>query len=144
LRVLAVDPGTVRCGLAVSDETGLLASPAGIIDVRGGGAPEAIARKAAELGVSLILVGHPLNMDGTAGPRAQAVERLVADLRTRTALEVRLVDERLTSFEAEWRLEEAGVRTRDRKGKRDKGRVDQAAAAVLLQDWLDDPRNRHG
>lgn len=139
MRVLAVDPGTVRCGLAVSDETGLLASPAGVIPVRGGGVAEAIARRASELGAGLILVGHPLNMDGTVGFRARAVERLVEQIRAATTLEVRLVDERLTSFEAEWRLEEAGVRPRDRKA-----RVDSAAATVLLQDWLDDPRNRHG
>lgn len=142
MRILAIDPGTVRCGLAVSDPLGMLATPLEAMPVRDGRdlAARLVARAAA-LEAERIVVGHPLNMDGTAGPRAQAAERLVEALRAATAIPVDLADERLSSFEAEERLHEAGRRPRGRvragrAGRRD-AQVDSAAAAVLLQWVLD-------
>lgn len=137
MRILAIDPGTARCGLATCDPMGIVASPAGVVLVQAGTDLAAtLAAKAAELEAEAILLGHPLNMDGSAGPRAQASERLAADLRLRTALPVTLVDERLTSFEAGERLAEAGRRRKDPRQRRD-GQLDAAAAAVLLQRWLE-------
>lgn len=144
MRILAIDPGTVRCGLAVSDPLGMLATPLQAMPVGDGQDLAArLARRAAELEVARIIVGHPLNMDGTAGPRAQACERLAQALRDQTPIPVDLVDERLSSFEAEDRLHEAGRRPRGRvragrAGRRD-AQVDSAAAAVLLQWVLDRP-----
>lgn len=145
MRILAIDPGTVRCGLAVSDPLGMLATPLEAMPVGDGRDLAArLAARAAALEVERIVVGHPLNMDGTAGPRAQAAERLVEALRAATAIPVDLADERLSSFEAEERLHEAGRRPRGRvragrAGRRD-AQVDSAAAAVLLQWVLDRPR----
>jgi len=143
-RILAVDLGTVRCGLAVSDELEMLASPVHAIMVGDGqNLIRDILEQATILEVSKIIVGLPLNMDGTEGPRAQAGRRMAEALQAATALPVILVDERLTSFEAEERLKEAGMQPRGRiragrKGKRD-AQVDCAAAAVLLQWYLDRP-----
>lgn len=144
MRILAIDPGTVRCGLAVSDSLGMLATPLEAVAVGDGRDLVArLAARAAELEVQRIIVGHPLNMDGTAGPRAQASARLVEALQTATTIPVELVDERLSSFEAEDRLREAGRRPRGRvrsgrAGHRD-AQVDSAAAAVFLQWFLDRP-----
>lgn len=133
MRVMAVDPGTVRCGIAVCDWLGMLASPAGIIRVNDGRElPAAIAAKAVELDAGLIIVGYPIQMDGTAGHRAQAAERLAEQIRQHTDLEVQLFDERLTSAEAEDLLKEAGRSIKESKDMRD-----AAAAAVLLTWWLE-------
>ena len=130
---MAVDPGTVRCGIAVCDWLGMLATPVGIIRVRDGRElPAAIAAKAVELEAGLIIIGYPVSMDGTIGPRALAAERLAEQVRAATDLEVRLFDERLTSAEAEDLLKEAGRSIKESKEMRD-----AAAAAVLLTWWLD-------
>lgn len=133
MRVMAVDPGTVRCGIAVCDWLGMLATPVGVIRVKDGRElPAAIAAKAAELEAGLIIVGYPVSMDGTIGPRALAAEKLAEQVRAVTDLEVRLFDERLTSAEAEDLLKEAGKTIKESKDMRD-----AAAAAVLLTWWLD-------
>ena len=133
MRVMAVDPGTVRCGIAVCDWLGMLASPVGVIRVKNGQSlPSTIAAKATELEAGMIIVGYPIQMDGTAGPRARAAEKLAEQIRERTELEVQLFDERLTSAEAEDLLREAGRTIRQSKELRD-----AAAAAVLLTWWLD-------
>ncbi len=144
MRILAIDPGTVRCGLAVCDSLGMLATPLEAVPVGDGRNLVAqLVGRAAELDVERIVVGYPLNMDGTVGPRAQASARLAEALRVATTILVELVDERLSSFEAEDRLREAGRRPRGRvrsgrAGRRDV-QVDSAAAAVLLQWVLDRP-----
>jgi putative Holliday junction resolvase len=131
MRILAIDPGTVRCGLAVSDPLGLFATPLGVVPVGDGrGLAAMLVAKAVEVEARAILVGHPRNLDGSEGPRARACSRLADELRALTDLPVTLVDERLTSIEAEQRLREAG-----RKGR--KLELDAAAAAVLLQGYLD-------
>ncbi|MBP7381328.1 Holliday junction resolvase RuvX [Myxococcota bacterium] len=133
MRVMAVDPGTVRCGIAVCDWLGLLATPVGVIRVKDGRElPAAIAARAVELEAGLIIIGYPVSMDGTVGPRALAAERLAQQVRAHTELEVRLFDERLTSVEAEDLLKEAG-----RTLKQSKEMRDAAAAAVLLTWWLE-------
>jgi len=130
---MAVDPGTVRCGIAVCDWLGMLATPVGVIRVKDGRElPAAIAAKAVELEAALIIVGYPVSMDGTIGPRALAAERLAEQVRAVTDLEVQLYDERLTSAEAEDLLKEAGKTIKESKDMRD-----AAAAAVLLTWWLD-------
>jgi putative Holliday junction resolvase len=130
---MAVDPGTVRCGIAVCDWLGMLASPVGVIRVKDGRElPAAIAAKAVELEAELIIVGYPIQMDGTPGPRAAAAEKLAEQVRQHTDLEVQLFDERLTSAEAEDLLKEAGRSIKESKEMRD-----AAAAAVLLTWWLD-------
>lgn len=136
MKVLAIDPGTTRCGLAVSDELGILATPIAPLEVgEGATLAERLAQRAREVGANLILLGHPVQMDGTPGPRARAVERLAHRLRQVCDIPVDLVDERLTSIEAAARLRETG-RSRCRTG------LHSAAAAVLLQAWLDARRQR--
>jgi putative holliday junction resolvase len=132
-RVLALDLGTVRVGLALSDPLRLTAQPAGKIDRR------SLKRDLAPLlaivrdnDVATVVVGHPLLMSGEAGARAQDAEAFVARLRAQLACPVVLWDERLTSVQANRALLEGDV---SRKRRREV--VDAAAAALLLQSWLD-------
>jgi len=137
VRALAIDLGARRIGLAISDATGLLARPLGVIEA-GGSAQlarvlEAVGRAAAEEdGLDVVVVGLPLRLDGTANEQTAAVTAFVAALRTRVDLPVVLQDERLSSVEAESRLAR-----RDRDWRSRKKKLDAAAAAVILQDYLD-------
>jgi putative holliday junction resolvase len=88
-----------------------------------------VVARLAELEVSQVVVGLPLNMDGTEGPQAQAATRFADRLRDTSGLVVELFDERLTSFEARERLRESG-------GRRPRGGIDAIAAAVILEGWL--------
>jgi putative holliday junction resolvase len=131
---MALDVGDVRIGVALSDETGTLAW--GLVTLRSVGPRkdvQALAALVREHEVGEIVVGLPLRLDGSLGPQAEKVgafvERLVRGLR----LPVVTRDERLTSVAADERLAEAGVKRRDRKA-----RVDQAAAALILQEYLDE------
>ena len=131
--VLALDPGTKRIGVAVSDPRGSFAMPAEAIEVRGdGGHLRAIAAAAGERQVECIVVGLPLNMDGTEGPAARRARELAAAVGRATGRQVELFDERLTSAQAEREMIDRGMR-RDKR----KERVDSAAATLLLQAWLD-------
>lgn len=136
MRVLAVDPGSKRVGLAISDPTGTIAQPLGTLDAE----PEdtLVARLADVAGrheATRIIVGLPRRMDGSNGPEAKAARALAAALRQESGLPVELVDERLTSVAAERSLIAGGVR-------RDKRRVtvDRVAATMLLQSHLDRKR----
>ena len=137
-RVLAIDVGARRIGLAISDPTATLARPLATIEVAGGGdAIDRVAREIARLeadeeGLGAIVVGLPRRLDGTATDETRKVERFIERLRARTAIPIAHEDERLTSVEAESRL---AVRQRD--WRRRKQRLDAAAAAVILQDYLD-------
>ena len=140
MRTAGVDVGLKRIGLAVSDPTGTLASPWKALSASGD--PErdaaAIAAALAELNddpFEAIVLGHPRRLDGSATHLTAHVEAVAAALRTRIAVPVVLQDERLTSHEAESRL---AVREKD--WRRRKQKLDAAAAAVLLQDYLDRPR----
>jgi putative Holliday junction resolvase len=133
MRILAIDHGTKRMGLAISDEMRLIAQPLGCLPA------EPFSVFLAQLKdilrdreVALILVGMPRNMDGSYGPAALKVQEFAAVLRETTAVPVRTWDERLTSVQANRSLIEAGTRRSRRKEK-----VDQTAAALLLQNYLD-------
>jgi len=136
VRTLALDVGAVRIGVALSDETGTLAS--GLVTLRAAGPrkdAQAVARLVEEHGVGEVVVGLPLRLDGTVGSRAEEVLAFVERLRRALRVPVVTRDERLTSVAAGERLADAGVRRRDRRA-----RIDQAAAALILQEHLDSRR----
>lgn len=132
-RVMAVDLGDRRIGLAISDPTGTIASPAGFIERRAGKRPPltALLAKAAELGATGFVVGLPLDADGGETPRTAEARRLAHELATRTGLEARLVDERFTTAAALQAIKAMEGSTRGRKGD-----VDSMAATLLLQHAL--------
>ncbi len=132
-RTLAIDWGDRRIGLAVSDPTGTVASPAGFIPRRlGKRAPIAeLVRRAGELAVVGVVFGLPLDEEGNDTPRTTEVRRVGAELAKRTGLPVRFVDERYTTTIALRTVRELGGSTRRRKGD-----VDSLAATVLLQHAL--------
>jgi putative Holliday junction resolvase len=130
-RILGIDHGDVRIGIAMSDETAFLASP--LTTVRNGkAAVDEIVALVEEHGVETIVIGLPLNMDGSCGPATEKVRKFSARLAQQTAVPIIESDERLTTVTAHHRLREAGL-----DGKKRKGVVDMAAAQVILQDWLD-------
>jgi putative Holliday junction resolvase len=136
LRVLALDVGDVRIGVALSDETETLAS--GLVTLRSAGPrkdAQAIAALVREHAVGEVVVGLPLRLDGTVGPRGELTLDFVRRLRRVLKVPVVTRDERLTSVAAGERLAEAGVKRRDRKAL-----LDQAAAALILQEHLDERR----
>jgi len=129
-RLLAIDLGDRRIGLAISDPTGTIASPAGFIERREGKRPPltALLAKAAELEATGFVVGLPLDSDGAETPRTEEARRLAHELSTRTGLEARLVDERFTTAAALQAIRAMDGSTRGRKGD-----VDSMAATLLLQ-----------
>ncbi len=140
MRTAGVDVGLKRIGLALSDATGTLASPWKALE--GSGDPERDAEAiAAALGeitddpVQAIVIGHPRRLDGSPTHLTAHVEAIAGALRTRVAMPVVLQDERLRSHEAESRLA-----AREKDWRRRKQKLDAAAAAILLQDYLDRPR----
>jgi putative Holliday junction resolvase len=136
VRVLAVDPGTKRIGLALSDPTGTIAQPLTTIGAEPRGTLAArLAEMAREKDVGKIVVGLPRRMDGSLGPEAKAARRLATELRETSRLPVELVDERLTTAAAEKALLEEGVRREKRRAS-----IDRVAAALLLQAHLDRKR----
>ena len=133
MRILAIDHGTKRMGLAVSDELKMIAQPVGFIPAEPFAAfLEALKRVLAEKEVELVLVGMPRNMNGSYGPAAQKVQEFVGALQAAITVPIRTWDERLTSTQANRFLIEGGVRRQQRKEK-----VDATAAAILLQSYLD-------
>ena len=140
VRVMALDVGDVRIGVALSDETGTLAS--GLVTLRSVGPrkdAQAVAALAREHDVGEVVVGLPLRLDGSLGSQAEKVVAFVERLRRVLRLPVVTRDERLTSVAADERLAEAGVKRRDRKA-----RIDQAAAALILQEHLDERKRGRG
>jgi putative Holliday junction resolvase len=138
-RILGIDYGTARIGLALSDELQMLAHPAETIVCAKTPNPSArIGQIVREKEVELILVGLPRNMDGSLGPSAQAAQGFAEKLRELQLCEVRTWDERLSTVAAHRALREAGKTTRQTRGY-----VDQVAAQMLLQSYLDGlPRNQ--
>jgi len=130
-RTMAVDLGSARTGIAVSDELGMLAQPWKTLP-GGAAALEAVVAAVAEIGPVRILVGLPRNMDGSHGPAAEAAKAFAESLRSRVSCPVELWDERLTTVAAQRSLRESGRKARDQRGV-----VDQVAAQILLQSWLD-------
>ena len=128
----AIDLGKARVGLAVTDELGLMAHPRPALDGRNKKALLAsLAAFAREEGVVRFLVGLPLEMTGAEGSAARGAREFAAALADASGVTVELVDERLTTVEASRRLRAGGVRRREQKG-----RIDGAAAAVILESWL--------
>ena len=136
MRVLAVDPGSKRVGIAVSDPTGTIAQPLTTIDAE---PPETLAARLAELAAAheakRIVVGLPRRLDGSHGPAAKAARELADSMRKASGLPVELVDERLTTVAAERSMLAAGARRAKRHAT-----VDRVAAALLLQSHLDRQR----
>jgi putative Holliday junction resolvase len=131
--LLAVDYGERRIGLAISDPSGTIASPAGVIVRRAGKRPPIaeIVRRAEALEARGFVVGLPLDGNGDETPRSAEARDVAAALAERTALPVELVDERYTTAAALRAVREMGGSTRGRKGD-----VDALAATVLLQHAL--------
>lgn len=134
-RILGLDPGEHRIGVAVSDPTGTIASPHGFVPADRDSVA-GVLDVAAELGASLLVVGLPLALDGSEGPSAMRSRNLGAALEE-AGLEVEYWDERFTTKIAESALLEGGMRRKERKTTRD-----QVAAAIMLQGFLDARRNR--
>ena len=135
-RAAAVDLGKVRVGLAVADELGLMAHPRQYLDGRD---PRRVVGQLSRLaeveGITLFLVGLPRHLNGKEGLPAQRARKFAEALASRTQAKVELVDEWLSTKEAHMRLREGGSTSREARE-----RVDSAAAAVLLQSWLDGQR----
>ena len=133
MKILAVDLGVARTGLAICDETETLASPlTTVCERRDEPRLEKVAALALEHGARQIVVGHPKNMDGTCGESAQRAEAFAEALREKTELPVELWDERLTTVTAIGYLNET-----DTRGKKRKAVVDTVAATIILQNYLD-------
>jgi len=132
-RWLAVDWGERRIGLAISDPTGTIASPAGYIQRRAGKRPPIaeLMRRAEALEARAFVLGLPLDGQGEDTPRAVEVRHVAAELEKRTGLAVRLLDERFTTAAALRAVHEMGGSPRNRKGD-----VDALSATVLLQHAL--------
>ncbi|HLZ71277.1 MAG TPA: Holliday junction resolvase RuvX [Dehalococcoidia bacterium] len=135
-RLLGVDAGEERIGLAVGDEGGLIAVPLAIIERRGRAldrVAEEIAARAHAEAAETIIVGLPLNIDGTEGRQAKRARGLGRRIAAASGLPLAYWDERMSSFIAESRLAEARAAS-VRRGRR---HVDDLAAAVILQSYLD-------
>lgn len=136
MRYLAIDLGDKRTGLAVGDDETGVVTPAGAIEI--GSGPrllEAILEAIEEHGPDAVVLGMPLNMDGTEGPQAKRARELGRDLGERTDRPVHYQDERLTSFAADQALARSGRTHRQKKERRD-----ALAAAAILRDFLESPR----
>jgi putative Holliday junction resolvase len=132
-RILALDLGTRRCGLAISDPLGIIASGLGTLE------PEDAEELLRRLGkivrdkeVTLLVVGHPIMLSGERGERAIETERFAEEAQRRLQIPVELYDERLTSVAAERALHEMDI-----KPSRAKKKVDEISAVLLLQSYLD-------
>lgn len=132
MRIMAIDYGDARTGVAISDATGLLAGFTTVIHSRKSEqAAEELARLIAAHGVDELVLGFPRNMDGTEGPRAELYRAFAAALEERTGMEVHLWDERRTTIEAHQILHAGG-----KKMKEHKKNVDAVAATLILEGYL--------
>jgi len=136
LKILAIDYGDARTGMAVSDATGFITGSAWTInEYNFERVAEKTAAAALEHGAELIVLGCPRNMDGSYGPRAEKSRALAELIRAQCPLEVILWDERLTTVDAHRILSETG-----RHGKKRKQKVDAVAASLILESYLDSLR----
>ena len=141
MRVIGLDYGTKTVGVAISDETKLIAQPHITIERKH---PTKLRQTYAQIeaiieeyDVDTIVLGYPKNMNNTSGERVEATNEFKEALKRRTGLEVILVDERLTTVEADRILEETGVAFSARKEH-----IDKMAAAIILQNYLDRENNK--
>lgn len=132
MRIMAIDYGDAHTGIAVSDPTGLLAGFTTVITAY---RPEAVAQRVAELarqhGAEELVLGHPVNMDGSLGPRSEKAKALQILLQEATGLPVILWDERRTTIDAHQILFQSGKNARQRKKV-----VDAVAASLILEGYL--------
>ncbi|MBE6613102.1 MAG: Holliday junction resolvase RuvX [Ruminococcaceae bacterium] len=135
-KILGVDFGDTRTGLAISDSLGMLANGIGYVNstyiVK---TAELVAEKARELGAAKIVVGLPINMNGTIGPRAEHAKEFAELLRENTGLPVEMFDERCSTMAAHQILNFT-----DTRGKKRKAAVDTLSAQIILQNYLDSHR----
>jgi putative Holliday junction resolvase len=137
MRWLSIDHGTKKIGLAFCDELELLASPFEVWPMEGEATLAKLCRLVKSEGVQGLLVGLPRHKDGAESATAPLARAFGEELAARTGLPLGFLDEHLTSMEAERLLAQRGVKTKDRKAK-----LDAAAAAVLLQEWLEERRHK--
>jgi len=133
MRILAIDYGSTRIGLALSDPTGTLARPLPFLPAQ---TDAKLAREISALAekeqVELLLLGLPRHMNGSLGEAAAKVQAFAAALGQATSIRIKLIDERLSTLQASRQLQEAGKDTRKQRS-----RIDSEAACVLLQGYLD-------
>ncbi len=135
MRTLGLDVGDRRIGVAISDPDGRIAVPLATHQRRGGNDAAALADIARREEVARIVVGLPLSLDGTHGPQAETATAFAEQLRRASGVEVVLLDERLSSREADHHLRASGKRGKDAKAQRD-----SIAATIILQAYLDSQR----
>jgi putative Holliday junction resolvase len=132
-RVAALDPGKARIGVAVADELGMMAHPRSPVDASNlRSALAKIVALAQDEGITRFLVGLPVSLSGHEGQAAQKARGFAQKVADATGCDVELVDERLSTVQAQRSLRDSGVSSRDARGK-----IDGAAACVILQAWLD-------
>lgn len=138
MKILAVDLGLARTGLAICDESEILASPAGVISERNRERlAQAIAARAKEEAVKCVVVGLPRNMDGSEGESAQNARAFAELLKAQVSVPVEMRDERGTTITAHGFLNDT-----DTRGKKRKAVVDAVAATIILQDYLNFRKNQ--
>ena len=138
MRIMAIDYGDAHTGIAISDPTGLLAGFTTVITAyRPEAVAERIAALAAEHGAEELVLGHPVNMNGTLGPRSEKARTMKALLEERTGLPVVLWDERRTTIDAHQILMNSGKNAKQRKKN-----VDAVAASLILEGYLTYKRSR--
>lgn len=137
-RILGVDYGEARTGIAVSDPLGIMAC--GVETIRSG-KPEALAQRIAEYAerydVSVIVIGNPVNMNGTVGPRSEKAVKLADTVRQLSQREVVLFDERCTTMLAHKIMNET-----DTRGRKRKNNVDTLSAEIILQNYMDSVKSK--
>ena len=131
MRYIGIDLGTRRIGLAFGDELGVATPLAALTAADPGERRSALLQVIRDRRADEIVIGHPLNMDDTVGPKAKEAELFAAQLSTELGKPVHLVDERLTSYEAE-----SSIAKSKRRAVRASGIIDARAATLILQDYL--------
>ena len=137
-RILGVDFGDARTGLALSDISGFLASGCGTIKSKSfKETGDSVAEIAKKNDVGLIVLGHPINMNSTLGPRSEKIKAFREYLIEKSGIEVLLFDERLSTANAHVMLNMTGTR-----GQKRKEIIDEMSACLILQSYLDSPQNK--
>ena len=137
MRILGLDIGEKRIGVAVSDPSGTVATPVTVIDARRAlGDGRELSRLVSDYEAELLVAGLPLSLDGSEGPQVARVRQAAERLAGLVSLPLEFADERLSSTEARRTMTEAGVSDRDKRG-----RIDMVAAAIFLQSYLDARRD---
>jgi putative Holliday junction resolvase len=132
MRCLGIDFGARRIGLAYGDDIGVSTPLAAVVSAEPAKRWAGLAAVVRGRRITDVVIGHPLNMDGSSGPKAKEVEAFADRVRSEFGLPVHLVDERLTSYEAE-----STIAPSKRRAVRRSGLIDSRAATIILQDFLD-------